>query len=61
VQGKYDGSDCEHVTFHRSIDEAAAKDEGDYYYGPDYTRFGLNPSSRCTSFWVPHGGQDSND
>ncbi len=61
VQGKYDGSDCEHVTFHRSIAEAAAKDEGDYYYGPDYTRFGLNPSSRCTSFWVPHGGQDSND
>ena len=51
--GTYSGSDCEHVTFHRSIAERT----GD--------RFGLNPSSRCVSFWVPEevksGGQHSGD
>ena len=53
--GTYDGSDCEHVTFHRSTAERAASREGDYYHGPDRTRFGLNPSMRCVSFWVPQG------
>jgi hypothetical protein len=47
--GTYSGTDCEHVTFHRSINEQA------------YFEFGLNPSSRCVSFWTPkdagqHGG-----
>lgn len=41
LSGTYSGSDCEHVTFHRSI----ADRTGD--------RFGLNPSSRCVSFWLP--------
>lgn len=56
LQGTYSGEDCEHVTFHRSIERYASFDEGDYYHGPSYTRLGLNPSSRCVSFWVPHGG-----
>lgn len=48
VRGFYSGSDCEHVTFHRSITERTGR------------RFGLNPSSRCVSFWVPNdGGQHS--
>ena len=42
------------------IAESIAEDEGDYYDGPRYTRFGLNPSMRCVSFWIPdeakHGG-----
>jgi len=47
--GTYSGEDCEHVPFHKSI---AKKWPG---------RFGLNPSSRCVSFWTPrdarqHGG-----
>ena len=37
VNGRYEGGDCEHVPFHRSLD-------GDMY---------LNPSSRVVSFWVP--------
>lgn len=46
VQGQYDGRDCEHVTFHRSLGR----------------RVFLNPSSRCVSFWVPeHGGQHGDD
>lgn len=57
LDGTYDGSDCEHVTYHRSIQERAMLDEGDYYYGPSYTRLGLNPSSRCVSFWVPQDGR----
>lgn len=56
LSGTYDGADCEHVTLHRSIQEQARLDDGDYYYGPSYTRLGLNPSSRCVSFWVPNGG-----
>jgi hypothetical protein len=37
VRGRYDGGDCEHVPFHRSL-------PGQVF---------LNPSSRCVSFWVP--------
>jgi hypothetical protein len=52
LQGRYSGEDCEHVMFHRSI----AAHGG---------RFGLNPSSRCVSFWVPQevkdGRLDSHD
>jgi len=48
LRGVYDGSDCEHVTFNRSIAERTG------------TRLALNPSMRCVSFWVPeeleHGG-----
>jgi hypothetical protein len=57
LQGKYAGTDCEHVCLHRSIARNAAIDEGDYYHGPSYTRLGLNPSSRCVSFWVPQHGR----
>lgn len=50
LQGRYDGSDCEHVTFNRSIAEGSGG------------RFGLNPSSRCVSFWVPRdAGQHVHD
>jgi len=45
LSGTYSGEDCEHVTLHRSI---VSRDP--------FRRFGLNPSSRCVSFWVPHGG-----
>lgn len=57
LQGTYSGEDCEHCTFHRSIETQAALDDGDYYDGPTYTRLGLNPSSRCVSFWVPQDGR----
>ena len=57
LQGAYSGADCEHVTFHRSIAAAAGLDDGDYYAGPTHVRLGINPSSRCVSFWVPNGGQ----
>jgi hypothetical protein len=57
LQGTYTGEDCEHVCLHRSIARNAAIDEGDYYDGPSYTRLGLNPSSRCVSFWVPTDGR----
>jgi hypothetical protein len=43
LSGRYSGDDCEHVTFARSIKKP-------------YTCLGLNPSSRCVSFWVPRGG-----
>ena len=46
LQGRYSGEDCEHVMFHRSI----AAHGG---------RFGLNPSSRCVSFWVPDEVKDA--
>jgi hypothetical protein len=55
LQGTYTGEDCEHVCLHRSIARNVEIDEGDYYEGPSHTRFGLNPSSRCVSFWVPNG------
>lgn len=48
--GTYGGEDCEHVIFHRSIEHAC---------GDRYGKFGLNPSSRCVSFWVPHGLHDN--
>ena len=44
LRGTYRGDDCEHVLLHKSI---AA--------GTDW-KFGLNPSSRCVSFWVPTDG-----
>ena len=60
LRGTYSGFDCEHVLLHKSIAEAIADDDGDYYEGPRYTRFGINPSMRCVSFWIPdeakHGG-----
>jgi hypothetical protein len=40
LAGTYAGHDCEHVCFHRSIDEATGK------------WLALNPSMRCVSFWV---------
>lgn len=50
--GKYGGADCEHVTFHRSIMERTR----------NCSRLGLNPSSRCVSFWTPdNGGKHGND
>ena len=45
LAGTYSGEDCEHVCLHRTM-------PGEVY---------LNPSSRCVSFWVPNGGQNSND
>jgi hypothetical protein len=43
---RYSGEDCEHVCAHRTM-------PGELF---------LNPSSRCTSFWVPnHGGQHEPD
>ena len=50
VRGTYSGEDCEHVMFHRSVADACTR------------RFGLNPSSRCVSFWVPQdAGQHGDD
>jgi len=45
IDGEYTGGDCEHVNLHKSIARKA------------HRSFGLNPSSRCVSFWVPNGGQ----
>jgi hypothetical protein len=43
LRGRYSGETCEHVPYHKSIAEH-----------PDTQgRFGLNPSSRVVSFWVP--------
>lgn len=53
LQGRYSGEDCEHVTFHRSIERVACNDLGDYYVGVSHTRMALNPSMRCVSFWIP--------
>ena len=56
LSGKYGGSDCEHVVFHRSIAEQAR------LWGDEHYRLGLNPSSRAVSFWVPtDGGQHGGD
>ena len=44
LRGTYRGEDCEHVLLHKSI--ACGTD----------LKFGLNPSSRCVSFWVPSDG-----
>ena len=48
LSGTYDGTDCEHVKFHESIERATGK--GLY----------LNPSQRCVMRWLD-GGQHSND
>jgi hypothetical protein len=48
LAGRYDGADCEHVTFHESIAEATGQ------------RLYLNPSQRCVMRWLD-GGQDSDD
>jgi hypothetical protein len=45
LSGKYGGHDCEHVVLHRSIKQRDTR-----------LGLGLNPSSRCVSFWVPSGG-----
>lgn len=45
LSGTYSGDDCEHVSFHRSI---AMRDP--------WLRLGLNPASRCVSFWCANGG-----
>ena len=44
LRGTYRGDDCEHVLFHKSIAAGTP------------WKFGLNPSSRCVSFWVPGDG-----
>lgn len=52
LMGTYEGHDCEHVTFHRSIKDRIKS----------RARLGLNPSSRCVSFWVPgHGWKHGDD
>jgi len=55
LRGRYTGDTCEHVGLHRSIAE----------HPGTRGRFGLNPSSRCVSFWKPaepsNGGQHSGD
>ena len=45
LRGRYSGETCEHVPFHKSIAE----------HPETRGRFGLNPSSRVVSFWVPNG------
>ena len=56
LAGKYGGHDCEHCVFHRSIAE------GGRLWNDEHYRLGLNPSSRCISFWVPtDGGQHGGD
>lgn len=52
LAGTYDGSDCEHVTYHRSIAERTRQ----HLY--------LNPSQRMFMHWLPEetdGGQHSDD
>lgn len=52
LEGRYSGEDCEHVTFHRSIEEASG---GRVY---------LNPSQRCVMQWLEdstNGGKHGND
>jgi hypothetical protein len=43
LRGRYSGETCEHVPFHKSVAE----------HHDTRGRFGLNPSSRVVSFWVP--------
>jgi hypothetical protein len=45
LAGTYDGSDCEHVPFHRSIQEKTGRD------------LYLNPSQRTVMKWEPTDGQ----
>jgi hypothetical protein len=44
LKGTYSGGDCEHVALHKSIAKQS------------HHSFGLNPSSRCVSFWTPRDG-----
>jgi hypothetical protein len=55
LSGRYGGADCEHVLLNRSIAEQARLWSDEHY------RLGLNPASRCVSFWVPNGGQHEPD
>jgi hypothetical protein len=48
LRGTYGGDDCEHVVLHRSIQR------------PGW-RFGLNPSSRCVSYWTPRDARQHGD
>jgi hypothetical protein len=48
LAGTYDGTDCEHVTFHESIANATGQ------------KLYLNPSQRCVMRWL-NGGQYSED
>lgn len=48
LAGKYDGSDCEHVTFHESVSKATGR------------ALFLNPSQRCVMRWLD-GGQHGDD
>ncbi len=48
LAGRYDGRDCEHVTYHESIADAT----GQQLY--------LNPSQRCVMRWLD-GGQHGDD
>jgi hypothetical protein len=50
LSGTYSGEDCEHVLLHRSIADA----------NPG-RRFGLNPSSRCVSYWTPRDARQHGD
>lgn len=43
LRGRYSGETCEHVPFHKSVAE----------HHDTRGRFGLNPSSRVVSFWLP--------
>ena len=47
LDGTYSGEDCEHVCLHRSIAKKWTR-----------KRFGLNPGSRCVSFWRPEETAD---
>lgn len=49
LRGMYDGSDCEHVTFHKSIADAT----GMNLY--------LNPSQRCVMHWVSDATRQHGD
>jgi hypothetical protein len=50
LDGEYSGEDCEHCCLHRSINAEHT-----------LTSMGLNPSSRCVSFWVPNGRNHGDD
>jgi hypothetical protein len=49
VLGRYDGDDCEHVPFHRSIRQQTGK------------RLYLNPSQRTVMKWLPEGWADGQE
>jgi hypothetical protein len=49
VAGEYGGEDCEHVVFHKTINDRLGK------------RLYLDPAMRTVMHWVTDGGQHSND